>query len=129
MSWWRERWTAQIVAVWIGTELARATARLHDGAAFTRWAMGWKTLRAWWRGGSEAPEFKEEDLLVRRRAALSDSARRQAAQLRADQEAGRSPVGPWAPATGSPSRHRPVGRGAGRILALVAAPIRADRPK
>jgi hypothetical protein len=63
-----------------------------------------KTLWNWLRGRRNRREFKDDELLTRRRAALSDSARRQAAQLRADQEAGRSTVGPWAPATGSSRR-------------------------
>ena len=63
-----------------------------------------KTLWNWVNGRPGLPEFKDDELLTRRRAALSDSARRQAAQLRADQEAGKSTVGPWAPATGSSRR-------------------------
>jgi hypothetical protein len=54
-------------------------------------------LWTWLNGRRGRPAFEDDDLLTRRRAALSDSARRQAAQLRADQETGRSAVGPWAP--------------------------------
>jgi hypothetical protein len=74
-----------------------------------------KTLWTWCRGRSDRRAFEDDELLKRRRAALSDSARRQAAQLRADQEAGRSAVGPWAPPTGS-SRRSPT---AAKLLSLV----------
>jgi hypothetical protein len=65
-----------------------------------------KTLWTWLSGRRGRPAFEDDDLLTRRRAAISDSARRQAAQLRADQETGRLAVGPWAPPA-STRRARP----------------------
>jgi hypothetical protein len=96
-----------------GTELASARPRSATTAA--KAAVVLKILWTWLSGRSERATFKDEEMLERRRATLSDSARRQAAQLRADQEAGRSAVGPWAPPTGS-SRHlsRPS-----KVLAMV----------
>jgi hypothetical protein len=75
-----------------------------------------KTVWTWLCGGSDRSAFKDEELLQQRRKTLTDSARRQAAQLRADQEAGRSEVGPWADSAGT-SRRRPA---PGRILAMTA---------
>jgi hypothetical protein len=83
-----------------------------------------KTFWTWLSGRSNRPTFKDDELLTRRRAALSDSARRQAAQLRADQEAGRSAVGPWAPATGSTRRlSRPS-----KVLSMVWKDGTGPRP-
>ena len=60
-----------------------------------------KTLWTWLGGRSDRSAFKDDELLRERRKALTDSARRQAAQLRADQEAGRSAVGPWSSSLGT----------------------------
>jgi hypothetical protein len=72
-------------------------ARLEDGGVL-------KALWVWLGGRSNRAAFKDEALLRERRKALTDSARRQAAQLRADQEAGRSAVGPWSSALGASPR-------------------------
>ena len=90
----------------VGTELANGIV----GAATVTAAKGGGVLKTVWTWLSRRrgrPAFEDDDLLTRRRAAISDSARRQAAQLRADQETGRSAVGPWAPPASTRRLARP----------------------
>ena len=74
-----------------------------------------KSVWTWLFGRSDRG-FVDEELLQQRRKTLTDSARRQAAQLRAEQVTGRSTVGPWSSAAGI-SRRSPA---PARVLAMSA---------